>query len=61
VLDRHEARWEDINKTCFKIRWFMRSVFIWLNIVTLVSFREHGNEISGCKKGGQFIDYVNHD
>ena len=38
----------------------MRSVFIWLNIVTLVRFREYGNEILGCKKGGQFIDYVNH-
>jgi hypothetical protein len=37
-----------------------RSVFIRLNIVTLVSFREHGNEISGFKKGGHFIDYVDH-
>ena len=21
MLDRHEARWEDISKTCFKIGW----------------------------------------
>ena len=56
MLDTNESRWEGINKTCFKIRWSVRSGFIWLNIVTLVSFCEYGNEISGCKKGGQFID-----
>ena len=39
---------------------FLRNVLIWPNIVTLVSFREHSNETSVCKKGGQIIDYVNH-
>jgi hypothetical protein len=34
---------------------FLRSVFIWLNIVILVSFREHGNEISGCKKANNLL------
>jgi len=47
-------------KLVLKYDGLVMSVFIWLNIVTLVSFRVHGNEISGCKKGGQCIDYVNH-
>jgi hypothetical protein len=37
VLDRQEARWEDINTSSLKeYDGFVRSVFVWLSAVTNV-------------------------